>query len=89
MLPFHGRTLVAQPTRPARQRSNAASADEESYLLTMYANGSGFQTQWSPAAVGGRPLLKPPGDGLDSSRVVREHEVETLDCGLVSVMVAK
>ena len=35
---------------------------------------------------GGRPLLKPADQGMDSSRVVREHEVETLACGLVSVM---
>ena len=35
---------------------------------------------------GGRPLLKPADQAMDSSRVVREHEVETLACGLVSVM---
>ena len=38
---------------------------------------------------GGRPLLRPAGDSLDSSRFVREHEVEQLPCGLVSVMGGK
>ena len=92
MLPFHGRTLVGT-TDEACSDSAATlpSADEESYLLD-------YVHQWFPGLsnpvvssrwAGGRPLLKPPGDGLDSSRVVREHEVETLDCGLVSVMGGK
>ena len=34
-------------------------------------------------------MLRPAGDSLDSSRVVREHEVEQLPCGLVSVMGGK
>ena len=45
--------------------------------------------QVSSRWAGGRPLLKPADQGMDSSRVVREHEVETLACGLVSVMGGK
>ena len=38
---------------------------------------------------GGRPLLQPNGGERNSSQVVREHEVETLPCGLVSLMGGK
>ena len=63
---------------------------EQGYLLD-------YVQRWFPGSsatvtsrwAGGRPLLKPAGAGLDSSRVVREHEVETLPCGLVSVMGGK
>ena len=92
MLPFFGRTLVGT-TDEACDPSLAASctAEEESYLLN-------YVREWFPGCAepqvtsrwaGGRPLLKPPGEGLNSSRVVREHEVETLPCGLVSVMGGK
>jgi glycerol-3-phosphate dehydrogenase len=92
MLPFFGRTLVGTTDEACDPGlTNACTAEEETYLLD-------YVHQWFPGCTepqvtsrwaGGRPLLKPPGEGLDSSRVVREHEVETLPCGLVSVMGGK
>ena len=92
MLPFFGRTLVGTTDEAcAQQEATTPSESEESYLLA-------YVKRWFPNAspvsvtsrwAGGRPLLKPAGEGLDSSRVVREHDVETLPCGLVSVMGGK
>ena len=92
MLPFFGRTLVGT-TDEACQEDEATrpSAEDESYLLNYVREWfPGLQQpEVSSAWAGGRPLLKPAGDGMNSSRVVREHEVETLPCGLVSVMGGK
>ena len=92
MLPFFGRTLVGTTDEACDPNlASSCTADEESYLLN-------YVREWFPGCAepqvtsrwaGGRPLLKPPGEGLNSSRVVREHEVETLPCGLVSVMGGK
>ena len=92
MLPFHGRTLVGTTDEPCTKESaTSPSPEEESYLLD-------YVRDWFPQLqhpkvssrwAGGRPLLKPADQGMDSSRVVREHEVETLACGLVSVMGGK
>ena len=92
MLPFFGRTLVGTTDEACPQEeATTPSQTEESYLLD-------YVKRWFPSAsainvtsrwAGGRPLLKPAGEGLDSSRVVREHDVETLPCGLVSVMGGK
>ena len=92
MLPFHGRTLVGTTDEPCNSSDAAQpSPAEETYLLN-------YVREWFPKLkhptvtsswAGGRPLLKPAGDNLSSSRVVREHEVETLPCGLVSVMGGK
>jgi len=91
MLPFFGRTLVGTTDEACPQAMATHPTDaEQAYLLD-------YVQRWfpgTPATVtsrwaGGRPLLKPAGAGLDSSRVVREHEVETLPCGLVSVMGGK
>ena len=92
MLPFHGRTLVGTTDEACTKESaTSPSPEEESYLLD-------YVREWFPQLqhpkvssrwAGGRPLLKPADQGMDSSRVVREHEVETLACGLVSVMGGK
>ena len=92
MLPFHGRTLVGTTDAPcAIDAATTPTDEEETYLL-------GYVRQWFPGLsdptvtsrwAGGRPLLRPSGDSLDSSRLVREHEVEQLPCGLVSVMGGK
>jgi glycerol-3-phosphate dehydrogenase len=92
MLPFFGRTLVGTTDETCDPSlASSCTAEEESYLLN-------YVREWFPGCAepevtsrwaGGRPLLKPPGEGLNSSRVVREHEVETLPCGLVSVMGGK
>ena len=92
MLPFFGRTLVGTTDTPCSQTQACShSQSEVSYLLN-------YVQRWFPALnnvevgscwAGGRPLLKPAGADVNSSRVVREHEVETLACGLVSVMGGK
>ncbi len=98
MLPFFGRTLVGTtdgpcPLAAAQQPSPA----EEAYLLD-------YVRRWFPGlaeptvasrGAGGRPLLlpeqRPASSGPDSSTagIVREHTVETLPCGLVSLMGGK
>ncbi len=92
MLPFFGHTLVGTTDQPCEQASATLPSEEEETYLLDYVN------RWFPSATpvsvtsrwaGGRPLLRPAGDGLDSSRVVREHDVETLPCGLVSLMGGK
>ena len=92
MLPFFGRTLVGTTDTPCPQeQASSPSESEVSYLLD-------YVQRWFPALnnidvgscwAGGRPLLKPAGADVNSSRVVREHEVETLSCGLGSVMGGK
>ena len=92
MLPFFGRTLVGTTDEGSSQEdATSPSSQEEAYLLE-------YVHDWFPKLqhptvssrwAGGRPLLKPADQGMESSRVVREHEVETLACGLVSVMGGK
>ena len=92
MLPFFGRTLVGTTDEACSlDEATAPSEAEEQYLLR-------YIRDWFPAVenptvtsrwAGGRPLLKPADTDRDSSRVVREHDVETLPCGLVSVMGGK
>jgi glycerol-3-phosphate dehydrogenase len=93
MLPFFGRTLVgttdgACPASAAEQ----PGADEEAYLLA-------YVRRWFPGLgeprvssrwAGGRPLLLPEeGAAGGTAGIVREHAVETLPCGLVSLMGGK
>ena len=92
MLPFFGRTLVGTTDTPCSQPQAAVPSDQEQNYLLDYVK------RWFPSLnsidigscwAGGRPLLKPADAGVNSSRVVREHEVETLPSGLVSVMGGK
>lgn len=92
MLPFFGRTLVGTTDTPCPQKEAASPSENEVGYLLDYVR------RWFPELeridvgscwAGGRPLLKPAGAAVNSSRVVREHEVETLACGLVSVMGGK
>ena len=92
MLPFFGRTLVGTTDTPCSQTQAAVpSEQEQSYLLDYVKrwfpdlNSIDIGSCWA----GGRPLLKPADADMNSSRVVREHEVETLPSGLVSVMGGK
>ena len=92
MLPFFGRTLVGTTDTPCDQPQATMPSDEEqSYLLDYVQrwfpelNDTAIGSSWA----GGRPLLKPAGAEVNSSRVVREHEVETLPSGLVSVLGGK
>lgn len=92
MLPFMGRTLVGTTDAPCEiDAATSPTDDEEAYLLN-------YVRQWFPKLkdptvssrwAGGRPLLRPAGENLDSSRLVREHEVESLPCGLISLMGGK
>ncbi len=92
ILPFFGRTLVGTTDTPCElNKAFAPSKQEQDYLID-------YVKRWFPELgqpvvkscwAGGRPLLKPANESVNSSRVVREHEVETLDCGLVSVMGGK
>ena len=92
MLPFFGRTLVGTTdTKCSQAGATAPSEDEKNYLID-------YVKRWFPDLgdpdvgscwAGGRPLLKPSGAEVNSSRVVREHEVETLNSGLISVMGGK
>ncbi len=93
ILPFFGRTLVgttdvACPAAGAEQ----PSAAEEAYLLA-------YVRRWFPQLgepvvasrwAGGRPLLSPDAAAAGgTASIVREHVVETLPCGLVSLMGGK
>ncbi len=93
VLPFYGRTLVGTTdTACPASAAESPSADEESYLLD-------YVRRWFPAHgeplvasrwAGGRPLLLPDaGAAGGTAGIVREHAVETLPCGLVSLMGGK
>lgn len=92
MLPFHGRTLVGTTDTPCEVADvNRASPQEREYLLD-------YVRRWYPnrratvsaAWAGGRPLLRATGDPTgDTAALVREHEVERLSSGLISVMGGK
>ncbi len=92
MLPFFGRTLVGTTDTPCPQADAAVPSETEKNYLLNYVR------RWFPDLgnpdvgscwAGGRPLLKPADADLNSSRVVREHEVERLESGLISVMGGK
>ena len=92
MLPFFGRTLVGTTDIPCPLNEACAPSEAEQLYLINYVK-RWFPSLGTPAVgslwAGGRPLLKPSGNSINSSRVVREHEVETLSSGLVSVMGGK
>lgn len=92
LLPFYGRTLVGTTDTACKLNEACAPSQAEQHYLIEYVK------RWFPDLgqpivkscwAGGRPLLKPAGKAINSSRVVREHEVETLPCGLISVMGGK
>jgi glycerol-3-phosphate dehydrogenase len=91
-LPFYGRTLVGTTdTACAGSDAELPSAAEEAYLLEYVRRW--FPGHTSPVVssrwAGGRPLLRSDGGSGQTSKVVREHVVETLPSGLVSVMGGK
>ena len=92
MLPFFGRTLVGTTDEPCGPSEAASPTDDEEAYLLRYVR-QWFPGEQEPAVssrwAGGRPLLQPNGGERNSSQVVREHEVETLPCGLVSLMGGK
>ncbi len=92
VLPFHGRTQVGTTdTKCLKTEAQKASQEEKNYLLDHLK-------RWFPEMgeanitscwAGGRPLIKPNGNNFNSSRVVREHEIEKLPCGLISALGGK
>ncbi len=92
VLPFHGRTQVGTTDTRCRQQEAQKPSDQEINYLTSHLKrcfpGMGepdIRSCWA----GGRPLIKPDNPTFSSSRVVREHEIETLPCGLISAMGGK
>ena len=92
MLPFFGHTLVGTTDQTCEQSEAVVPSDDEEAYLLRYVR-TWFPDLKAPAVssrwAGGRPLLMPGGGERSSSQVVREHEVETLPCGLVSLMGGK
>ncbi len=92
MLPFFGRTLVGT-TDELCEKAHAykASSQEIDYLINHLKEW--FPRMKEPTIkscwAGGRPLLKPTVNNINTSRVVREHEIEKLPCGLISAMGGK
>ncbi len=91
-LPFHGKTQIGTTDTPCEiDHSRQPSEHEKNYLLTYikkwFPNVSSPQIQscWA----GARPLLRPSADSINSSRLVREHEIEILPCGLISAIGGK
>ncbi len=93
LLPFFGRTLVGTTDGAClAAAAEQPSPEEQAYLLT-------YVRRWFPQLgepqvascwAGGRPLLLPEeGAAGGTAGIVREHAVETLPCGLVSLMGGK
>ncbi len=92
ILPFFNHTLVGTTDTSCKVEDACKVSDEEELYLTTHLKNwfphvdqSMIKSSWA----GGRPLLKPKNNYINSSRVVREHEIETLPCGLVSAMGGK
>ncbi len=92
VLPFFGSTLVGTTeTACGIEDARSTSKTEKDYLLKHLKRWFPslkqpiVQSSWA----GGRPLVKPSNSNVDSSRVVREHQIETLPCGMISAMGGK
>ncbi len=92
ILPFFGKTLVGTTDTPCKTEDATQPSDEEErYLVNNVRNWFPkigepvIKSKWA----GGRPLLSPSKEKTNSSRVVREHEIEILPCGLISAMGGK
>lgn len=91
VLPFQGRTLVGTTDTPCRVAEATTVSDaEEAFLLDHLRRWFPGQTSLTVTSrwAGGRPLIQPDSE-RGSSKVVREHEVEQLDCGLISLLGGK
>ncbi len=92
VLPFFGRTQIGTTDTPCKHNSaNTPSKEEKGYLINHLQHS--FPSIQDPivtsAWAGGRPLIKDEKMTTNSSRVVREHEIEILPCGLISAMGGK
>ncbi len=91
VLPFQGRTLVGTTDSPCPvDEATSVSDAEEAFLLDHLRQWFPGQPSFSVSSrwAGGRPLIQPDSE-RGSSKVVREHEVEQLDCGLISLLGGK
>ncbi len=91
VLPFLGRTLVGTTDQACPEDSATQVTPEENTYLVEHLQEwfPGFSAEAISARwAGGRPLIQPAG-GASSSRVVRDHEVEQLPCGLISLLGGK
>ena len=91
ILPYHEHTLIGTTDIPCSiQDAQKPSTEEEEYLLSHLK--SLFPSLKNPECIskwaGARPLVKPQ-KTKNSSQIVREHEIETLPCGLISAMGGK
>jgi glycerol-3-phosphate dehydrogenase len=95
VLPFLGRTLVGTTDQacPAHEAMAVTQSDTTYLIEHLQQWFPGFSAEAISASwAGGRPLIQPviqPAGGASSSRVVREHEVEQLPCGLISLLGGK
>ncbi len=92
ILPFFGRTQVGTTDTPCQiSDAKSASLNEKEYLTRHVKlwfpdiDNPTIKSCWA----GGRPLLRPLDNQIKSSRVVREHEIETLPSGLISALGGK
>jgi len=91
VLPFQGRTLVGTTDQVCPlDQATQVTLEETNYLIEHLQHwfpgisAASISARWA----GGRPLIQPAGDASSSS-VVREHEVEQLPCGLISLLGGK
>ncbi len=92
LLPFYGRTQIGTTDIPCDISQATSPSEAEIKYLEQYIH------KWFPHLgkisitscwAGGRPLVKPSRLLEKTSKVVREHIIETLECGLISVMGGK
>jgi len=91
VLPFQGRTLVGTTDSPCPvDEATSVSDAEEAFLLDHLSQWFPGQPSFTVSSrwAGGRPLIQPDSE-RGSSKVVREHEVEQLECGLISLLGGK
>ncbi len=91
VLPFKGHTLVGTTDQAcAGSDATRVSEQEETYLLEHLqrwfcgVSRDAISSRWA----GGRPLIQ-ANPSASSSRLVRDHEVEQLPCGLISLLGGK
>ena len=92
LLPFFGRTLLGTTDIPCPTAEATVVSDQErTYLLEHLARWfpEGSAAEVGSAWAGGRPLIRAAGSSASSSRLVREHEVEQLPSGLISLLGGK
>ena len=93
-LPFYGKTLIGTTDTPCSpEMSQRASIQEQDYLIKHLKRWFPSLTnpQIKSCWAGARPLVKSNSNFKDtsSSRLIREHLIETLPCGLISAMGGK